>query len=67
MANLTLYLNMDNAAFEPNIDGWECRNHETARILRVLAQKIERDGVQEWGKLLDINGNRAGDYTANLD
>ena len=61
MANLTLYLNMDNAAFEPSID------HETARILRVLAQKIERDGVQEWGKLLDINGNRAGDYTANLD
>ena len=51
----TLEMACDNAAF---IDAGA--SVEAARILRDLADKLERDGDQRDRVLLDINGNRIG-------
>lgn len=59
----------DNAAFQDefsNIDS-NVRNQEVARILRNLANQLEKsveEGV-DWNSviLLDINGNSVGSYT----
>jgi len=53
---ITLEIKTDNAAFE------ECAGNEVARILRVLADKVERwPGINEFKlSVMDINGNKVG-------
>jgi hypothetical protein len=56
-----LQLDMGNAAFDEGMEG-----HETARILRELADKIDHDlhGLtrSDTGTLRDINGNKVGTW-----
>ena len=54
MSNFTLNIQTDNAAFQD--DG---PSVEVVRILRELADKIERTGADDYS-LIDINGNRVG-------
>ncbi len=57
MANFTLTINLDNAAFE------EAPDHEVARILKDAAHRIENGFYPEHtgGMVLkDINGNTVG-------
>lgn len=54
---LTVTLQTNTAAFK------DCPECETARILRVLAAKIEMQGLPEGAEsfsLLDVNGNKVG-------
>lgn len=53
MAKFTLVINCDNAAFDD-------RNIEVGRILRKLADRIERDQFIDGSPLMDVNGNRCG-------
>lgn len=59
-----LLIKTGNAAFRDPYTGeessWE-ENHEVARILREIADKID-DGKRE-GKAIDYNGNSVGEYT----
>ena len=58
--NVTININTDNAAFEGNED------HETARILRCLADSIEQahgPNNCDGDKLRDINGDTVGNIT----
>lgn len=44
-------------------EAFEYLETETARILRYLARKIEREGdVTKCGKIRDINGNTIGSW-----
>jgi hypothetical protein len=55
---LTIEINMDNAAFEPN------NGTEAARVLRELADVIDDKSVSqsfEMQALRDVNGNRVGE------
>lgn len=52
---LTVKIKTDNAAFEPNIPA------ECARILRELADRLDRDYEQD-GTLRDSNGNTVGTF-----
>ncbi len=54
---LTLTISMDNDAFEDGADG----KFEVARILQELAHDL-REG-NNFGPLLDINGNKVGRLT----
>ena len=56
---LTVEIETNNAAFEDNCP------QETARILRDLADRIENGlgSGQDSGALLDINGNRVGNWS----
>lgn len=47
----------DNAAFEG-----EGQNIEIARILRKLADKIETSNQLTYCPLMDINGNKVGEF-----
>jgi hypothetical protein len=51
---LTISIRADGAAFEPD------PAQEVARILRVLADRIEREGVPGDRSLFDANGNKVG-------
>ena len=53
---LTVKIDMDNAAFESDL--------ELGRILRELADRSDRDGLDPAGETLrDVNGNRVGSAT----
>ncbi len=54
----TITIKTDNAAFSESGGG---REIEIARILRLLAMKLEQG--REVGALLDYNGNRVGTVT----
>ncbi len=56
-----IYIDGENAAFA---DGEF--HTEMARILRDLADKVERGQVREGIKLRDINGNVVGECTADF-
>lgn len=59
-----LSIETGNAAFCDPATGEESswdENHEVARILREIADKID-DGRRE-GKAIDYNGNSVGEYT----
>lgn len=59
-----LSIETGNAAFADPYTGEESswdENHEVARILREIADKID-DGRRE-GKAIDYNGNSVGEYT----
>lgn len=56
---LTLTMTMDNAAFE------DFPGTEAARILREVAKKIE-NGYTD-GRMMDINGNKVGEWEINED
>lgn len=52
---LTIEITLDNAAFHPD------PSPETSRILRALADDIDRKGIHSRkATLTDINGNRVG-------
>ena len=51
-----LELACDNAAFEG-----EALGHELARILRLAADRVEADPT-EARPIMDVNGNRVGDF-----
>lgn len=53
---ITVTISTDNAAFEDNEAG------ETARILRDLADKLERRGLMDIAAI-DENGNKVGRFT----
>ena len=55
MSHVTIQIKTDNAAFD-NFD------IETARILRKLADRIEYGGKGEYIPVMDINGNKVGDF-----
>lgn len=55
MAYLSLTMSLDNAAFE----GGQ-RRHECARLLRAVADCVERGDAD--GPIFDLNGNRTGDW-----
>jgi Zn-dependent M32 family carboxypeptidase len=59
-ARLRLTIETENAAFEGR-----GRDHELARILRRLADEIEREGAArlDGEKLRDVNGNTVGRVT----
>jgi hypothetical protein len=54
---LTLYIDMDNAAFE------DAPGQEAARILRAAARKVEGAQTGDIGyfPLMDSNGNKVGE------
>lgn len=56
---LSIQVQTDNAAFDEGGTGVEC-----ARILRKLADELERAGDigGDSGNLYDINGNRVGEW-----
>lgn len=57
MPTMTVRFGMDNAAFDPEI-----RGYEVARIFRQLAQDVEGDELAT-GRIIrirDVNGNRVG-------
>lgn len=63
MSEFRLTIATDNAAFSDGAHG-----HELARILRVVAQRVEDAGEMPdgaTGNVLDINGNRCGYWTAD--
>lgn len=44
-----------------NTDNDDCQNdHDIARILHKLADRIERDGLERVTKVMDGNGNSIG-------
>ncbi len=53
MADITITINTDNAAFG------EYPGEEVARILRKAAQRVEDNGPSDF-PLMDYNGNRVG-------
>ena len=53
---LTIKIKTDNAAFEDDPG----KAYECARILRELANKLERG--HEVGKCIDYNGNTVGEW-----
>lgn len=54
---------MDNAAFSDQYDGIEL-----SRILRMVAQKIEDNGIPwMYQKIKDINGNIVGKYAQKAE
>lgn len=58
MARFQLWINTDNAAFEG-----EDKAAEVARILRDIADKVEREGVQwHFQTIRDVNGNDVGRF-----
>lgn len=59
-----LEIETGNAAFD---DGGA--QHEIARILRDVADRVERAGAPPWGRGLccDINGNKVGHFTLTED
>jgi hypothetical protein len=53
--------NCDNAAFGPDDDGY--MRDEIARILRDIADKVERKGLSGcWETIRDLNGNDIGAF-----
>lgn len=57
MAVFTVKFDTDNAAFE------DCRDYEIARILRNIADRVERDGCSGFFETVrDINGNDIGRF-----
>jgi len=56
MSTFKVTIDTGNAAFEEP----DC---EVVRILRVLADRIERQGTGQGINLLDINGNKVGQAT----
>ena len=62
MENLTLSIDTTNAAFEDT--GVES---EVARILKALAERIEREGAKAGQEfvLRDLNGNKVGTATVS--
>ena len=60
---LRLEIKTDNAAFSEDevltIEG----RYEVARLLRDVAMKIEN--FHESGKIMDVNGNRCGEWNLN--
>ena len=61
MSELTLGMQLDNAAFEDD------PGYEVSRILRELADKIEQRGLEDGMILWDVNGNRVGKLAVTLD
>jgi hypothetical protein len=61
MSELTIEMNLDNAAFEGD------PAPEITRILRQLADKIEERGIYDEILLRDINGNRVGKAVIVMD
>lgn len=60
----TVKIKCDNAAFY-NEDNEPSAGHEVARILRHLADDLEESDIRgERWRLMDANGNHAGDAKA---
>lgn len=61
---LTITINCDNAAFEPDEDG-AVDSNEVARILRKAAERWDDFYLEpaSSGILHDANGNRVGQWT----
>lgn len=59
MADITITINTDNAAFGDD-DQWS-RSEEVARILRKLATDIEIEENVDFKVLRDSNGNQVGE------
>jgi signal transduction protein with GAF and PtsI domain len=63
MAQFKLTVDMDNAAFSDQYDGIEL-----SRILRMVAQKIEDNGIPwMYQNIKDINGNVVGKYAQKAE
>jgi len=63
MKQFKLTVNMDNAAFSDQYDGIEL-----SRILRMVAQKIEDNGIPWlYQNIKDLNGNIVGKYAQKAD
>ena len=62
MATFTLKIDCDNEAFNYPTEG---EGYELARILRIVADKVERqnpDAYSNYQTVFDINGNDVGRY-----
>ncbi len=57
----TLRIETENAAFAENLGG------ELARVLRDVADRLERSTCYDESILFDANGNRVGNYTLEVD
>ena len=56
-----LWIHTDNAAFDDGIETNFARNHETARILRRVAHRLEAgEEFDFYETLRDISGNDVG-------
>lgn len=66
---ITIKINTNNAAFnnENGVSNDYIRNLETARILKKLAEKLEKLPDVTWNAvpLYDINGNHIGSFIYN--
>lgn len=63
MAQFKLTVDLDNAAFSDQYD-WQ----ELSRILRVVAQKIEDNGIPwHYQNIKDLNGNIVGKYAQKAE
>ena len=56
---ITITINTDNDAFQGGNSNYE---HETARILRALADRVEYACQGEYFPIRDINGNKVGEF-----
>lgn len=58
--HIDIHIDLDNAAFEYNPE------LEVARILRRIADRVSREGLEDHpNKLIDINGNTTGTFEFN--
>lgn len=63
MVQFKLTVDLDNAAFSDQYDG-----QELARILRMVAQRIEDGGIPwMYQNIKDINGNIVGKYAQKAE
>lgn len=60
---LKLEINTGNAAFDMRDQG----AHETARILRLVADELERRSAPCGGSCVDYNGNKVGEWSYDYD
>lgn len=60
---LKLKINTGNAAFDMRDQG----AHETARILRLVADELERRSAPCGGNCMDYNGNKVGEWSYDYD
>ena len=59
MERITITIDMENSAFDNS------PMTEVARILRKLARKAEREGLEDAG-IMDLNGNVIGDVKVEI-
>lgn len=69
MPNITITINLDNAAFDTDQDGLNQEGSllETSRILRMLSKRFASGSWPMDDPIRDVNGNIVGTVLIDLD